>query len=288
MRRRRFLAVAAGFAAFPAFAAAPTRWEGIALGARASLEIAAPARLAAAALADSVAAIRRAEALWSLYRDSELTRLNHAGHLDVPSPETSRLLALCDLLHRQTGGLFDPTIQPLWRALAESGDVAVARSRVGWCHVSRDPGVRLGRGQELTLNGIAQGAATDMVVDVLRGHGLDDAFVSVGEQAALGTRRLGLADPASGLVGTLTLRDGAVATSSPMATPLAGGGHVLHPAGGTPLWSSATVEADRAALADGLSTALCLADRQHAARLTRLPGVRRVLLTDTEGNVRSL
>ena len=288
MRRRRFLGVAAGFAAFPALAAAPLRWEGIALGAHARLEIAGPEPLARAALADALAAIRRAEALWTLHAPSELTRLNRDGALPEPSPETAALLALCGRLHRATHGLFDPTVQPLWRALAEGRETGRARDAVGWERVSLKAGVRLGRGQALTLNGIAQGAATDMVVAALRARGLDDALVSVGEQAALGARRLGIVDPAHGLVGALTVSDGAVATSSPRATPLGQGGHVLHPAGGAPVWSTVTVEAETAALADGLSTALCLAGEGQATRIARTEGVRRVIAVDGEGNVRSL
>jgi thiamine biosynthesis lipoprotein len=95
-------------------------------------------------------------------------------------------------------------------------------------------------------------------------------------------------DPEHGLIGALTLRDGAVATSSPAATPLGPHGHLLHPRGEAPRWATATVEADTATLADGLSTALCLADAAQAARMRALPGVRRVLLVDREGDVRSL
>ena len=288
MRRRRFLSVAAGFAALPALAAAPLRWRGIALGAQASLEIGGPEGPARAALSDALAAIRRAEALWSLHAPSELVRLNRDGALAEPSPETAALLALCDRLHRATGGLFDPTVQPLWRALAEGRDSGPARAAVGWERVSLGDGVRLGQGQALTLNGIAQGAATDMVVAALRRHGLTDALVSVGEEASLGARRLGIVDPSHGLVGALTVRDGAAATSSPMATPLGQGGHVLHPAGGAPVWSTVTVEAGTAALADGLSTALCLAGEAQAARIARTIGARRVVAVDAEGNVRSL
>jgi thiamine biosynthesis lipoprotein len=294
LRRRRFLTLAAGFAAFPAFAAAPLRWEGVALGAHARLELAAPERVARPALEAALAAIREAEALFSLYDPrSTLSRLNAAGALARAPAPFVRLMDRVDALHRLSGGRFDPTVQPLWRALAEGADaarLARARAAIGWHRVRRDgAAIRLAPGQALTLNGIAQGAATDMVLGALRRHGLEDAFVDIGEQAAMGRpRRLGLEDAALGHQGQLTLRDGAMATSSPRATPLGGGGHVLSPAGDAPRWATVTVEARDATLADGLSTALCLADTRAAARMRASRGIRRVVLIDDEGRLRSL
>ena len=43
-------------------------------------------------------------------------------------------------------------------------------------------------GAAITLNGIAQGYATDRVVDVLRARGLSTTLVNMGEIRALGAR----------------------------------------------------------------------------------------------------
>ncbi|TFL19166.1 FAD:protein FMN transferase [Jannaschia formosa] len=292
MRRRRFLTLAAGLMAFPAFAGAPTRWSGIALGAEATLVLSAPEAVARPALAAALAEIREMERLFSLHDPASLlSRLNAEGRLDEAPTPFRDLLARVDALHRLTGGLFDPTVQPVWEALAR-GETAPGITQVGWSRVRLDGGsVRLGARQKLTLNGIAQGYATDRVVAVLRAHGLSDAFVDIGEQAALGApRRLGVEDPAQGLVGTITLRDGAVATSSPAATPLGRTGHILHPArpGAAPFWATVTVEAEDATLADGLSTALCHADLALARRLRSAPGLRQILLVSAEGDLRTL
>ncbi|MEM7487948.1 MAG: FAD:protein FMN transferase [Pseudomonadota bacterium] len=291
MRRRRFLTMAAGALAFPAFAATPLRWRGIALGAEARLDLAAPPEIARPALAAALAELRRAEALFSLYDPaSTLSRLNRDGRLAVAPAPFLDLLDEVDQIHGQTDGLFDPTVQPVWQALAR-GEGDEGWDRVGWDRVARSgAAVRLGPGQRITLNGIAQGFATDRVVAALRAHGLTDAFVDIGEQAALGPPcRLGLVDPVQGPVGTLTLSEGALATSSPGATPLGADGHILHPRGpARPLWSTVTVEARTATLADGLSTALCLMDLPAARRLRRVSGVRRVVLVDADGDVRSL
>ena len=124
--RRRFIRVsaalaAAAFLAGPGLAAAPVRrWTGQALGAHASIElIGADADLAAATFAEVEAEIARLEALFSLYRpDSALSRLNAAGRLDAPEADVLRLLALARSVHARTGGLFDPTVQPLFAAYA--------------------------------------------------------------------------------------------------------------------------------------------------------------------------
>ena len=287
--RRRALAVLAGASAFPAFAASPTRWSGVVLGAEASIELAAPREVAEAALAEALTEVEAVEAAFSLYRDdSLLTRLNRRSRLRAP-PLWHALHDAVDALHAATGGLFDPTVQPAWAAMAR-GEPPPDTPR--WATVRRDGAtVRLAPAQALTFNGIAQGFATDRAVAVLRRHGLRDAFVEIGEQAAMGSaRRLGLHDPAAGIVGTLTLRDGAMATSSPAATPLGATGHVLRPdaPASPPLWSSATVEADSATEADALSTAAIHADRDMLRRIRDRPGVRRVVVVDHAGDVRTV
>ncbi|MEL7182511.1 MAG: FAD:protein FMN transferase [Pseudomonadota bacterium] len=292
MKRRRFLTVAAGFAAFPAFAKAPLRWRGVALGAEARLELAAPEAVARPALAAALAAVREVEHVFSLYDDTSfVSRLNLDGRQDDAPDMYWAMHAVVTDLHRRTGGLFDPTVQGPWRALARD-DLRGEWGFVGWDHVQRSgrSGVRLGRHQQVTFNGIAQGFATDRVVEVLQSHGLRDAFVDIGEQSARGSPRLlGVADPDHGIVGQVTLRDGAIATSSPGATPLAAHGHILHPSSPRAAqWSTVSVEADRAVVADGLSTALVHADLPMIRRIRRRGDVRRILLVDQDGNVRTV
>ena len=295
MNRRRFLMISAA-ASLPlrSSASAPIRWSGIALGAEASLTLDAPEAVARPALQAALDEIRRLEGYFSLYDPaSALSRLNRDRILEDAPDAFFDLFEAIDRIHHQTGGLFDPTIQGPWAALARN-DLKGEWGFVGWRYVQSRVGtgtIRLPANQQITLNGIAQGYITDRVVAVLKDSGLTDTFVNIGEQSAIGApRRLGLEDPNHGQVGTVTLRNSAIATSSPMATPLAEGGHILHPSGPhLPLrWSTVSVEATTATLADGLSTALCLADLPRIRRLRGLSGVRRILLVDTEGNVRTL
>lgn len=293
LARRRFLRLAAAFAALPAAAraAGPQVWRGRAFGAEAQIVLHAPEPQARAAFAALAGLIARMEHLFSLHDPaSSLSQLNAAGRLAPPPPEMAALLALCDRVHAATGGRFDPTVQPLWQALARGGDAAAARAAVGWGRVRHGPdGVALAPGQALTLNGIAQGFAADAARALLVARGFGRVLADLGEFAALGGPwRLGLEDPGLGLHATRTIADAALATSSPAALMLAPGvAHILDPAGGGgPVWSSVTVEADSAALADGLSTAACLMPRAELAALRgRVAGLRAVVAVSPQGEV---
>lgn len=331
MTRRRFITVAA--AALPGMAGAAPQdwqplgrqtqgwqtlgWQGQVMGADASITLTGAG--AAQALVQAEALLRRVEALFSLYDPaSELSRLNAAGQsgaLDSgpfhsgppqsvppqsvppqsvpPSSEMLALLGLARRVHQATGGLFDPTVQPLWQALATGGDANAAAGLVGFDRVQVTPGgIRLGKGQALTLNGIAQGYATDLVRDLLAASGFGRCLINIGEYAALGGPwAIGIEDPAFGLLATRALTDAAIATSSPGALRLAdGSAHILHPARrGLPRWSTVSVQADSAALADGLSTALCFADAVEIRAIRgRLGGVGRVTVVDLRGDLATI
>ncbi|TNC66840.1 FAD:protein FMN transferase [Rubellimicrobium roseum] len=291
MHRRRALTILAATALCPL----PSRAEEtrIALGAEARMTLHGPPEVTARARARAWAEMERIERVFSLYDPgSALSRLNAAGRLNAPPPELLEVLALAGQLHVATGGRFDPTVQPLWLAHANGGDTKAARRLVDWDGVTVSPeAVTLRPGQALTLNGIAQGYATDRVTAVLAEEGLIHALVEIGEFRALsGPFRLGVEDPAHGRLGQVTLDGTACATSSPGAMILPdGAGHILDPRGGAPLWSTVTVVAAQAALADGLSTALCLANAAEARRiLDRLgPGLRATAVT-TAGDLFTL
>lgn len=279
--RRRFLHLAAaGAVAGFARPAPAAEWRGVAMGADVSLRL--TGQGVDAAIRDLPPLLQRIEGTFSLYTASELTRLN-AGGGGALSGWMARALALCDEMHRVTRGLFDPTVQPLWRALADGGDVTAATAAVGWGRLRLSPdALGLDAGQALTLNGMAQGFAADLVRDWLAARGFGQAVVDMGEVAALGGPfRIGLAD-----LGDVTLRGTALAVSVPAALQVGGRSHILHPAGGAPRWATVAVEADSAAVADALSTALALADADQARAIAAAaPGIRRVWLGDAAGGL---
>ncbi len=96
-------------------------WRGTALGADARIVMLDAHRPSAQeAIGDCLAEIERLERSFSLYRsDTELTLLNRAGFLRHPSLDLRRLLQICKTVNLQSNGLFDPTVQPVWRFYAQ-------------------------------------------------------------------------------------------------------------------------------------------------------------------------
>lgn len=272
MKRRVFL-ISALALAVPARAAHVQLWQGRGLGGAVSLRLEGSATELALLAPKLQAEIDRIEAVASLHRESELVRLNRVGRIGWPSADLLDLLALSDRVHRATRGAFDPTVQPLWQALAMGTDTTPARRAIGWERVRFDAQeIRLDRDQALTLNGIAQGWAADRIAALLEAKGYK-ALIDMGEFRALGGPWSMTAE-GPGMRAPKMLRQTALAVSSPMATQIGPGlPHILGPKGQTPLWQTVAVTAPQAALADALSTAFCLMERPAiAAALQDFPG----------------
>lgn len=275
LNRRRFLTISAAAVALPRRAAAsPHVWTGAAMGARATIRITHPDAVAITTRA--AAEIDRLEGVFSLYRpDSALARLNATGQLDAPPFELLECLTLAGSVHAASGGLFDPTVQRLWETWAEAAiagrrptpsEIKATLALIGWNRVRVDAdAVVTEPGMALTLNGIAQGYVADRVAALLEAEGLSDILIDTGELRALGGQPGGGVWPvrlAQG--GEVGLRERALATSAPLGTtfdPEGRCGHILDPRTGQPepsAWRAVSVTAPQAALADALSTALCL------------------------------
>jgi FAD:protein FMN transferase len=294
LTRRRMIAIVAT-AAGSAFltggrtaqAGEPVRWHGSALGAQVSIEIYHPDRAEAERLVERcIQDVRRLELQFSLYRaDSAICTLNRTGILVSPDADMVALLKTSLQFAELTDGAFDPTVQPLWQLYADhfTSDrpdpegptkerLAETLARVGRSHlfVSEDR-ITLRHGAAITLNGIAQGYATDRVVEKLRGAGLSTTLVDMGEIRAIGARpegtpwRVGLADPdrPGALTETIDLVDCAVSTSAGAGfrfDPKGRFTHLFDPTTGSSpsLYSTVSVIAPTATEADALSTAFSL------------------------------
>ncbi len=285
LTRSRFLTLTA-CAALPLRAgAAVTTWRGTALGADAAIWLDHPD--APAILDMALAEIGRLEGIFSLYRaGSALSVLNRDGRIDAPPFELLQCLALSARVHAASGGLFDPTVQPLWQLYAArfadglaptAAEIAGVQARIGLGRVRFDSSaVVLEPGMALTLNGVAQGFIADKVADLLAGQGLTDILIDTGEFRALGGRPGGGGWPvALQGGGEVSLRTRALATSAPLGTVFdAAGrvGHILNPVTGRPAsaaWQMVSISAPTAGLADALSTAACLmADRAGVDAMT--------------------
>lgn len=263
---------------------APTvlRWQGTALGAPARIELHGiePER-ARRAIEASLEQLARLEAVFSLFDpESALSRLNRDGVLHEPPLELVEVLGFARTLAMLSDGAFDPTIQPLWLAVARDAtrqERAAARRLVDWRKLEVGPeAVALRRrGMAVTLDGIAQGYLTDRVAGLLYAHGVERVLVDLGELRALGPHpegrpwRIGR----QGLP-AVELGDGAVATS---ASVVDGRPRILDPRTGEPPADRApvTVLAPEAVVADGLSTVLAVVGPAQAAGLLRaFPGAR--------------
>ena len=215
------------------------RWQGSALGAQVSIEIYHPDRAEAERLVERcIQDVRRLEQQFSLYRaDSAICSLNRSGILVSPDADMVALLKASLFFGDLTDGAFDPTVQPLWQLYADHFSserpdpegpsperLAETLAKVGHSGllVSADRVALIKHGAAITLNGIAQGYATDRVVDRLRKAGLSTTLVDMGEIRAIGSRpegtpwRVGLADPdkPGALTETIDLVDRAVSTSA--------------------------------------------------------------------------
>ncbi len=305
MNRRRFLTISgAALASLPAArgqAALFTQWQGIAMGASASINLRHPE--ADRLIADALAEIDRLEMIFSLYRaESALSRLNATGHLENPPFEMLELFGHCGAIHRASDGLFDPTVQSLWSSYAKAysegrapseGEIADALARTGWSGVEiASDRISFARpGMALTLNGIAQGYVADRVAALLRSEGVEEVLVDTGEIAAVGDHPDGggwpvRLDSGSGVLEEpVLLRDKALASSAPLGTVFdAEGavGHILDPRNGSPArtnWKLVSVTSRSATLADGLSTAMSLMTRLEIdLLLAQMPDARLVAL----------
>ena len=295
LTRRRMIVIAA-YAAGSAFltggrtatAGDSVRWRGSALGAQVSIEIHHPDHAEAERLVElCIRDVRRLEQQFSLYRaDSAISTLNRTGILVAPDADMVALLQASLSFSAITDGAFDPTVQPLWQLYADHFasqypdsegpsplKLAAALAKVGrhGLLVNEDRVALARHGAAITLNGIAQGYATDRVVERLRAAGLSTTLVNMGEIRAIGARpdgtpwRVGLADPdrPGALTETVDLADRAVATSAGAGFRFDSTGrftHLFDPVTGRSpqRYSTVSVIAPTATEADALSTAFSL------------------------------
>jgi thiamine biosynthesis lipoprotein len=320
--RRKFIAITAAAAGVGLLPFGATRrsaaghlaeWRGLSLGTIATIRIHHPDRLAGERLlARVVSEGQRLEAIFSLYRpDTVLCELNRRGVLVAPPAELADLLVHCDRFWHLTGGLFDPTVQPLWQCYAEHFSTAGASAEgpashkldealrlVGWQNVrfGSDLVVFERRGMALTLNGVAQGYITDRVVDMLREAGIESCLVDMGEIRTRGVHpegrlwQIALQGPA----GTALLPSSIDTTNKAVATSGADGfrfdddgqcNHLFNPATGrcADPARSLTVVAPTAVAADALSTAFALMDQKAIAAVLARAAETQVYATTIQG-----
>lgn len=253
------------------------------------------------ALAAAFAAIDRIDDSMSLWKESELQRLNDAGE-GAPSPDLRAVLDEALEIAAASGGGFDPTVEPLVRATGGFGspplDLSIPErtallARIGYrrIHVDKASGkVRLESGTRLDLGGVAKGYAVDRALAALRAAGAEAGVVSLGESSVglFGTSLdLEVRDPQPPPGGpgkpwaVFRVRSGAVSTSGSDQRGL----HILDPRSGDYARGvlSVTVLAATGVEADALSTAAFVLGKESGLRLIEQRGAEGFILLREAG-----
>jgi FAD:protein FMN transferase len=244
--------------------------------------------------------------------DSDVSRVNRdAGLRPVPvSGEVREVLTTARQMSEWTGGKFDVTfgaLSGLWKfdhdqdnVIPDMREVHRRRALVDYRAIQLDDAagtVFLARkGMSIHLGGIGKGYAVDRGAAILRRRGVHDFMIqSGGDIYVAGTKdgqpwRLGIQDPrgqANRRFAELDLSDGTFSTSGDYERFFVRDGkryhHILDPATGEPARGarSVTIVANRAVLADGLSTGVfILGPEPGMALIERVPDVEGVIVSD--------
>lgn len=239
---------------------------------------------------------------------SALSRLNRDGYIENAPFALIELLTAAQGVSALTNGAFDITVQPLWtlyetahRAgrLPQEAELASVRDLIGYRNVHiQGTNVRLmTSGMALTLNGIAQGYATQRCLDALAAHGIADAFLNTGEVGVAGTRdgvqpwTAAIAHPrrAGEYIALARPLAGVLATSGDYATSFTddfAANHIFDPQSlhSPRRMASASVIAKSGAHADALATAMMVMNAEVSVALAQRLGIE-VLLVDKQGGV---
>lgn len=239
---------------------------------------------------------------------SALSRLNRDGYIENAPFALIELLTAAQGVSALTNGAFDITVQPLWtlyetahRAgrLPQEAELAAVRDLIGYRNVHiQGTNVRLmTSGMALTLNGIAQGYATQRCLDALAAHGIADAFLNTGEVGVAGTRdgvqpwTAAIAHPrrAGEYIALARPLAGVLATSGDYATSFTddfAANHIFDPQSlhSPRRMASASVIAKSGAHADALATAMMVMNAEVSVALAQRLGIE-VLLVDKQGGV---
>jgi thiamine biosynthesis lipoprotein ApbE len=241
-----------------------------------------------AAVDEAFAAMAEVDRLMSNYRDdSEVSAVNRgaaAAPIRVSEPLFS-VLSAAETIARRSGGAFDITVGPLMKLwgfyqkqphVPSRAELAAIRPLVDYRRMHLDARARTVRfdraGMEIDLGGIAKGFAVELAAGVIRRRKLSGFVDAGGNQYFIGTPaghstwRVGIEDPdrRGALLGTLALREGAMATSGSYHNFFEVDGrkygHILDPRTLAPSETSlsVTVVSPDATMADALTKAVFL------------------------------
>ena len=249
--------------------------------------------------------IELVEDLMSIYHpESQLSQLNRDKTVSQPHPYLVEVLKTATDLSKETNGAFDITVQPLYQLYAQSADsnhrpdpgrIKSVLEQVNWrkLEVSSQQIRLYGEHSAITLNGIAQGYAADLVAMRLRQSGIEHALINSGEIGTIGKHiedrdwSIGIKHPRNknNVLGVTELKGRCLATSGDYETRFGAGfehHHLLDPRTGASAneLSSVSIAAPTALMADALSTAVFVMGLQRGKELLRtIPNVDALFIT---------
>ncbi|WP_424196238.1 FAD:protein FMN transferase [Ampullimonas aquatilis] len=264
-----------------------------------------------AAIDAALQAIKQVNDLMSIYeKNSQLSQLNKNGFLNNAHPWLLEILKQSQAMAEISNGLFDITVQRLWETYAQASienrtpsplEIQTAKKLIDWRSISinNDQILLNHKDIQLTLNGIAQGYASQKATEVLKQFGIKHALINAGEFASLGKAssdrnwNLGLENPEifskdksnKDILGRLQLDGRYIATSSAAYTTFTQdrkNHHIFDPrTGHSPTEIlSVTVLAETGAVADALTKPLFMMSPQASLDfLKKIPGTDAVILT---------
>jgi FAD:protein FMN transferase len=239
-----------------------------------------------AVLGLALAELRRIEDVFTVWRESELTRLNaRAGQGPIAvSPEVAQVIQIALDCAKLTDGAFDITyypLRPLWDYKAEQpklpsqAQIDAALALVDYRRIQVDleqSTVEMPAGYCIDLGGIAKGYGVDRAMQVLLANGIKNGLVQAGgDTKALGRKfdrpwEIAIKNPRrqAEVFAVLPVVNQCVQTSGDYERFAEIDGqryhHIIDPRTGWPSRGcmSATVIGPEATFADGLATALCV------------------------------
>jgi len=264
------------------------------MGCPCELHLEADTAIADAAARAARAEVDRLDAKYSHYRDDSFVAMLAAragsGEWTPLDRESADLFAFADELHRQSGGLFDPSAAPLTRLwsgprarLPREEEIAAALQLVGWDAIERRDGhARLPRaGMALDFGGLVKEYAADRAAAECRAQGVAAGLVDLGGDIAVvgphrdgSAWRIGIKDPRSPqlAIATIALACGGLATSGDYERGLVVDGvrhsHLVDPRNGSPVagFASVSVAAPDCMIAGASATLAMLMGELHGAR----------------------
>ncbi len=251
------------------------------------------------ALRASEKEIMRLEKLLSVtVEGSEISAINQsAGNLEADvSEETASLISFSKQMSERTGGAFDISVAPLVNAWGfvsgyftvpskQTIDELVQLAGSDRINISGTKIFLEQSGMSIDLGGIGKGYASQRVIDVMKGYGINSALISLGGNiAAIGNKtdgsqwRILIQDPRDPelYAGKVSITDKSVISSGGYERYFEENGvkyhHILDPKTGYPAHSGllmSTIICSDGATGDALSTATFVMGEEKAIQLWR-------------------